>query len=45
VLKPLENLVSEFSSFGLARHREEEYLDIATIRDSTDPLIQNFQVV
>jgi hypothetical protein len=45
VLRPLENLVSEFASFGLARQGEEEYLDIATTRDSTDPLIQNLRVV
>ena len=45
MLKPLENLVAEFAGFGLARQREEEYLDIATTRNPTDPMIQNLQVV
>ena len=30
VLQPPKNLESENASFGLARQREEEYLDIAT---------------
>ena len=30
MLQPFENLGSENASFGVARQREEEYLDIAT---------------
>ena len=30
MLQPSKNLESENASFGLARKREEEYLDIAT---------------
>ena len=37
MLKPLENSVSEFASFGLARQREEEYLDIATNDNAARP--------
>ena len=36
VLQPPKNLI-ENASFGLARHREEEYLDIATNDNAASP--------